>query len=113
VRPEEGGSTPLIRSDLVYDFIQDKFPQLIPHFETGVRYIRRVPQVDDPTSAIGRSWRSMYKVETREDAEVKMKEQGYDFEWVQVEDGSYDCKVISKVLPAIRVSTNGRKTFYN
>lgn len=113
VRPEEGGSTPLIRSDLVYDFIQDKFPHLIPHFETGVRYIRRVPQVDDPTSAIGRSWRSMYKVETREDAEVKMREQGYDFEWVQVEDGSYDCKVISKVLPAIRVSTNGRKTFYN
>jgi hypothetical protein len=43
-----------------------------------------------------------------------MREMGYDYEWVQVvEDGSYDCKVISKVLPAIRVSTNGRKTFYN
>ncbi len=55
----------------------------------------------------------MYKVETREEAEIKMKEQGYDFEWVAVDDGTFDCKVISKLLPAIRVSTNGRKTFYN
>lgn len=55
----------------------------------------------------------MYKVETREEAETKMNEQSYDFEWVAVEDGTFDCKVISKVLPAIRVSTNGRKTFYN
>jgi hypothetical protein len=55
----------------------------------------------------------MYKVETREDAEKKMSEAGYEYEWVQVEDGSWDCRVISKVLPAVRTSTNGRKTFYN
>lgn len=42
-----------------------------------------------------------------------MTKQGYEYEWVQVDDGSYDCKVSSKVLPAIRVSTNGRNTFYN
>lgn len=55
----------------------------------------------------------MFKVETRENAEVKMTESNYEFEWVQVEEGSFDCKVISKVLPAVRHSTNGRKTFYN
>lgn len=74
VRPEEGGSTPLVRSDIVCDFIVEKYPELVSRFEAGVKYVRRVPQVDDPTSAIGRSWRSMYKVETREQAEVKMKE---------------------------------------
>jgi len=55
----------------------------------------------------------MFNVESREDAEARMKEQAYECEWVQVEDGSFDCRVISKVLPAVRVSTNGRKTFYN
>ena len=42
-----------------------------------------------------------------------MAESHYEYEWVQVEDGSYDCRVISKILPAVRESTNGRKTFYN
>jgi hypothetical protein len=114
VAPEEGGSTPLIRSDLVLDYIKEKHSELLGKFESlGVRYVRRVPQVDDPSSAIGRSWRSMFNVESREDAEARMKEQAYECEWVQVEDGSFDCRVISKVLPAVRVSTNGRKTFYN
>jgi hypothetical protein len=71
----------------VYNWIATNYPELAAKFESlGVKYIRRVPQVDDPSSAIGRSWRSMYKVETREKAEEKMKEQGYDFEWIPVED---------------------------
>ena len=43
--PEAGsGSTPLLRSDLVLDFIQEKFPDILSQFENlGVRYIRRVP----------------------------------------------------------------------
>ena len=55
---------------------------MVSRFETGVRYIRRVPEVDDASSAIGRSWKSMYKVQTREEAEVKMTESGYEFEWI-------------------------------
>ena len=38
-----------------------------------------------------------------------MKKQ--DFEWEWYENGN--CKVISKVLPAVRVSSNGNKTFFN
>ena len=44
---------------------------------------------------------------------MKMTEAAYESDWIQVEDGSWDCRVSSKVLPAVRVSTNGRKTFYN
>lgn len=42
-----------------------------------------------------------------------MTEQEYDFEWIELADGTFDCRITSKVLPAIRVSTNGRQTFYN
>jgi hypothetical protein len=38
-----------------------------------------------------------------------MKKQ--DFEWEWYDNGN--CKVISKVLPAVRVSSNGNKTFFN
>jgi hypothetical protein len=55
----------------------------------------------------------MFKVKEREEAEEKMKESHYECEWVPLEDGTFDCRVISKVLPAVRDSTNGRKTFYN
>lgn len=114
VAPEEGGSTPLIRSDLVLDYISTHHSETLAKFESlGVKYVRRVPQVDDPSSAIGRSWRSMFLTESREEAEEKMKASDYDFEWVPVEDGTVDCKVISKVLPAVRTSTNGKKAFHN
>lgn len=50
---------------------------------------------------------------TKEEAEKKMTEQEYDFEWIELADGTFDCRIASKVLPAIRVSTNGRQAFYN
>ena len=42
-----------------------------------------------------------------------MTSQQYNFEWLQVDDGTFDCKIISKLLPAVKVSTNGRKAFHN
>jgi len=113
LKPASGGATPLIRSDLVFDFVQNSYPELISKFELGVRYIRRVPEVDDPSSAIGRSWKSMFKVSSQLEAEEKMNELGFEYQWIQIEDGSYDCVIVSKILPAVRVSTNGRKAFHN
>ena len=58
----QGGSTPLIRSDLVYKMLQDEHPDFIYQLEQrGVKYSRRVPEVDDPASAQGRSWKAMFK----------------------------------------------------
>jgi len=62
VKAVKGGSTPILRSDIVFDFIQEKYPEMVPKFEEGIKYIRRVPEIDDATSAIGRSWKSMFKV---------------------------------------------------
>jgi len=111
LKPASGGSTPLIRSDLVFDYVKDSFPELISKFELGVRYIRRVPEVDDPSSAIGMSWKSMFKVSSQLEAEEKMNELGFEYQWIQIEDGSYDCVIVSKILQAIRLSSNGRKAF--
>ena len=51
----------------------------------------------------------MFHVKTREDAETEMKKQ--EFEWLWYDNGN--CRVTSKVLPAVRVSSNGNKTFFN
>lgn len=38
-----------------------------------------------------------------------MEKQGSSWEWLD----NGDCRIISSVLPAIRVSSNGKKTFFN
>ena len=59
----KGGSTPIIRSDFVYNFLQQKYPDFIKTIEEKeVKYVRTVPEIDDPSSAQGRSWKSMFHV---------------------------------------------------
>jgi hypothetical protein len=62
----------VVRSDLVYDYVLSKYPEFIPKFEEGLKYIKRVPEISDPSSPIGNSWKSMFKVSTREDAEAAL-----------------------------------------
>jgi len=110
VNDAEGGSTPLIRSDLVYNFLNEKYPDFTSKIEQlGVKYRKVAPEVDDPTSALGRSWKSMYNATTKEEAEAKAAAQGSTLEWL--DNGC--CRIVSQVLPAVRVSSNGNKTFYN
>ena len=110
VNAAEGGSTPLIRSDLVYNYLQEKHADFIKKAEElGVKYIRTVPEVDDPTSAQGRSWKSMFHVNTREEAEAEMTKREFTWKW----HDNGNCTVISKVLPVSKVSSNGNKTFFN
>jgi hypothetical protein len=52
-----GGSTPLIRSDLVYNFLKEKYPAYIEDCEKkGVKYVKVAPTEDDHSSAYGRGW---------------------------------------------------------
>jgi hypothetical protein len=110
INDAEGGSTPLIRSDYVYDYLHGKYPDFTKKVEElGVMYKKVAPEVDDPSSALGRSWKSMYHVSTKEEAEGEAAKQGSKLEWL--ENG--DCRIISQKLPAIRESSNGRKVFFN
>uniref|UniRef100_A0A7S3JZW5 NADP-dependent oxidoreductase domain-containing protein n=1 Tax=Aureoumbra lagunensis TaxID=44058 RepID=A0A7S3JZW5_9STRA len=106
-----GGGTPICRSDEMLDFLVLKYPGFVQRLETaGVKYVKITPAVDDPTSALGRSWKSMYHVQTKEEAEKRMKEQGSTWEWI---NNNNDCRITSPRLPAIRTCSNGRKAFFN
>jgi len=106
----QGGSTPLIRSDLVYNFLNDNYPDFIHQAEElGVKYHRTVPEVDDPASAQGRSWKAMFSSNTREEAEAAMTEKGFTWEW----HDNGNCTVTSAKLDAVRVCSNGSKAFFN
>lgn len=95
---------------MVYDYLNGKFPEFIAKIEElGVKYRRVAPEEDDPASALGRSWKSSFQCSTREEAEQKAAEQGSTLEWR--ENG--DCRVVSQRLPAVKVASNGSKSFFN
>eukprot|EP00511_Aplanochytrium_stocchinoi_P002594 CAMPEP_0204830648 /NCGR_PEP_ID=MMETSP1346-20131115/9039_1 /ASSEMBLY_ACC=CAM_ASM_000771 /TAXON_ID=215587 /ORGANISM="Aplanochytrium stocchinoi, Strain GSBS06" /LENGTH=701 /DNA_ID=CAMNT_0051961101 /DNA_START=131 /DNA_END=2236 /DNA_ORIENTATION=+ len=110
VNTTEGGATPVLRTDLVYNFLLDHYPEALQNFESlGVKYVRIVPEEDDFTSAQGRSYKSMFKANSREEAEKEMAKDGWNWEW----QPNGDCKTISKCLPAVRTTASGKKVFCN
>lgn len=112
IAPTEGGETPLILSNEVYKFLAATYPQVCAKMEEcGVRYVRTMPEEDDETSAIGRSWRNTFLVKTKDEVEAKMREMGHEWEWL----AGGDLKNITNVVPAIRgePGTPGKKVFFN
>ena len=105
-----GGATPLCRSDWVMDRLVEHAPEFVARLEAeGVRYTNVMPGADDAGSGQGRSWRSTLSVETKGEAEKRLSDLGYSWEWR--EDGSL--KVTTAALPAVRDVGGGRKTFFN
>ena len=51
----------------------------------------------------------MFNVKNKEEAEAKMKNDGWEWEWLE----GGDCRTFSKTLPAIVTGSNGRKVFFN
>ena len=69
----------------------------------------RLPGESDPKSGMGRSWRSTFRAETREQAEVRMTLLGYSWEWQP--DGSL--RVTTPVLPGVKELSTGHRSFFN
>lgn len=111
VAPSTGGETPIILSNQVYEFLSSNYPDFCQRLEQlGVKYTRVLPTEDDPTSAIGRSWKSTFLVESKEEAENKMKELGTEWEWLP----NGDLITTTATIPAIRQDhRTGIKTFFN
>jgi hypothetical protein len=66
VAPSTGGETPILISTEVCGALEQLHPEFMKNLEErGVNYIRNIPEFDDPTSAIGRGWRSTFLTETR------------------------------------------------
>lgn len=110
IAAEEGGATPLCRSDLLVERLEAETPDLIAAFRgKGVRYTNVMPAADDAGSGQGRSWKSTLSVDSRADAEARLKDLGYSWDWQA--DGSL--RVTTPRLDAVRDVGGGRSAFFN
>ena len=107
---EEGGETPLCRSDLLFAEFKKLMPDVAQAFVTkGLKYTTHMPAEDNPQSGQGRSWKSTLSVDSKEQGEQKLRELGYSWQWM--DDGSI--KATTPVLPAVIDIGQGQQVFYN
>lgn len=110
VAAEEGGATPICRSDVLYDRAVAECPEFIEALQRrGLKYSNVMPATDDATSGMGRSWQSTLGVSSKQEAEDRLSELGYTFEWLVD-----DClRATTPALPGVRQISPGRKTLFN
>ncbi len=111
IAPATGGETAIVHSHRVYERFVAANPEFAAKIEAlGVKYIRVMPEQDDATSPIGRSWRSTFLTDERAGAEEKMRSLGTKWRWQ--DDGTLYTE--TAVVPAIRTEPrSGMKTFFN
>lgn len=110
VAAEQGGATPLCRSDVLYQRLAQRCPEFAAKCErSGLRYTNVMPEADDPHSGMGRSWKKTLAVASRQQAEARLSELGYSYRWL--DDGCLQAS--TPTLPAVMEVSPGRKTFFN
>ena len=58
---EQGGATPLCRSDVLFERMQQELPEFAADCERyGLRYTNVMPATNDAASGMGRSWQSTF-----------------------------------------------------
>lgn len=107
---DEGGATPLCRSDLLWERLAKQCPEFARDCEIkGLRYTNVMPSANDPNSGMGRSWQSTLRTDSPSGAEERLRGLGYSWEWLA--DGCL--RATTPVLPAVREISPGRKSFFN
>ena len=110
IAAEQGGATPLCRSDILYERLKTECPDFVESCEQkGLRYTNVMPGVDDPESGMGRSWASTLGVDDKDGAETRLRDLNYS--WVWQDDGCL--RATTPPLPAVMELADGRKTFFN
>ena len=106
----KGGSTPICRSDHLWELIQEELPAFSVNCrERGLKYTNVMPAEEDLKSGMGRTWQSTLSVDSPKEAEFRLNELGYTWEWLN----GNELKVTTPVLPAIRKLHDGRYSFFN
>ena len=107
---EEGGETPLCRSDILFERLAERCPKFARDCEVkGVNYSNVMPSENDPQSGMGRSWKSTFRADSREQAEERLRSINYSWEWLPD-----DClRATTPVFAAVREVAPGRKVFFN
>ncbi|PRQ51098.1 putative TauD/TfdA-like domain-containing protein [Rosa chinensis] len=110
VEPGSGGETPIVLSHIVYERMKEKYPEFVEKLEEhGLLYTRVLGEGDDPSSPIGRGWKSTFLTKDKNIAEQRAAKLGMKLEWL--EDG---VKSIMGPIPAVKYdSTRQRKIWFN
>lgn len=107
---ESGGATPICRSDILWSRLAARCPEFARDcIEKGLRYSNVMPSENDPNSGMGRSWQSTLKANSREEAERRLTELQYGWQWL--DDGCL--RATTPVLQAVHELPDGRKSFFN
>ncbi|MBC53024.1 MAG: SyrP protein [Gammaproteobacteria bacterium] len=105
-----GGATPLCRSDILLQQMEEQVPAFVADCEAkGVKYTNTMPDVEDLQSGQGRNWRSTLNATDKETAERKLQSLGYHWQWLP----ENNLRVTTPVLPAVRMLGDGRRVFFN
>ena len=106
---QTGGATPLCRSDLLWEALAQRCPDFARACaEKGLRYTHTMPAHNDLRSGMGRSWQSTLGGPQPEQAERRLADLGYTWEWG--EEGSL--RVTTPVLLVDNlVVLHGREPF--
>ena len=108
--PDEGGATPICRSDILWERLTEQLPDFaLACRDKGVKYSLTMAGESDKSSGMGRSWQSTFSTESRETAEARMRELGYSWQW----QDNGDLRATTPVLPAVRDLGDGRFSFFN
>ncbi|GER52103.1 clavaminate synthase-like protein [Striga asiatica] len=111
VEPASGGETPIVLSHVVYEKMKEKYPDFVEKLEKhGLIYTRVLGEDDDPSSPIGRGWKSTFLTEDKSVAEERAAKLNMKLEWM--ENGNV--KTIMGPIPAIKHDeTRQRKIWFN
>jgi len=118
-KPGDGGATGLASSADVYQKLKARHPEFIRKCEEeGVRYTVYAGPMQDTSKGAGRSWKSFFHSETKEECEAKMRAGGWDWEWGVGPDGSdmsdEFLKCTTPVLDAVKIAPGtDKKCFFN
>lgn len=118
-QPGDGGATGVVRSDVIYDELKQRYPDFIHQCEAyGVRYTIYAGPDQDTSKGAGRSWKSFFHVETKEQCEQKMIAGGWDYQWgVGPDDAVRESdflKCTTPLLEAVKIAPGtSRKCFFN
>tara|TARA_B100000579_G_scaffold434465_1_gene455420 strand:+ start:3053 stop:3991 length:939 start_codon:yes stop_codon:yes gene_type:complete len=105
-----GGETPLCRSDYLFDELLKVDPDLVARFEkNGVIYNSIISSGDELVSGQGRSWQKTLGVKSKTEAEIRLSDLGYSWNWIEGDSLS----VTTKPFAAIKELKDGNKSFFN
>ena len=73
VEPASGGETPIVLSHVVYERMKERHPEFVERLEKhGLLYTRVQGEDDNPSSPIGRGWKSTFKTTDKNLAEQRL-----------------------------------------